>query len=268
MIDILKGLVEFLIYPMNIFWLLIGLYFVSGYKKYKHQNRFLYAALIWMLVTGTRWVPDLMVNGLEKKYDAFTKDDEGGQDSVYIHVLGGGGNNDLDIPEQERLSQASLARMSEGIRIHRMIPNSKLIFSGYSSTKTVTQAALTKEAAIAMGMANEDIVILETPTTTEEEAMAYKAAFGHSDAKLILVTSDAHMPRAMYLFRKHGLDPVAAPADHILKRHFGKSDVSMFEGVSATSIMSGNYWWKSHRSNIDKFYIAMHEYIGLLWAKK
>lgn len=252
---------------MNIFWILIGLYFVSGYKKYKHQIRFLYAALIWMLVTGTKWMPDLMVYGLEKQYDAFSLEDEVGQDSVYIHVLGGGGNNDPDIPKQERLSQASLARMSEGIRIHRMIPNSKLIFSGYSSTKTVTQAALTKEAAIALGISKEDIIILETPSTTEEEALTYKSAFGKSDAKIILVTSDAHMPRAMYLFKKHGLDPVAAPSDHILKRHYGKPDVLGFEGVSASSILSGNYWWKSHRSNFDKFYLAMHEYIGLLWAK-
>jgi uncharacterized SAM-binding protein YcdF (DUF218 family) len=266
-IGIIKSVVDFLLYPMNIFWILIALYVVSGIKKYKHQNKFLYVSLIWLFVTGTRWIPDLMINGLEKQYRAFVVDEEVMNDTVYIHVLGGGGHNDLMISPQERLSQTSLARMSEGIRIYREVKGSKLIFSGYSSTSNVTQAALTRDAAIAMGVPQEDMVIMETPATTEEEAKAYRSAFGDSGAKLIVVTSDVHMPRAMYLFRKQGLDPIAAPADHILKRHYMKSDASMLEGHSAFSLSAGEYWWKSHRSNFDKFYAAMHEYIGILWAK-
>ncbi|MBK8625127.1 MAG: YdcF family protein [Saprospiraceae bacterium] len=79
---------------------------------------------------------------------------------------------------------------------------SKLVFSGYSSTNNVTQAAITRDAAIGLGIPEDDIFILEKPSTTEEEALEYTSAFGNKKATLILVTSDIHMPRSMYLFRK------------------------------------------------------------------
>ena len=267
MIGFLKAIVDFLIQPMHIFWILIAIYIISRKKAYRKSERFLYVALIWLAITGSKWLPDLMVNGLEKQYSSYSEDTSDGDENVIIQVLGGGSYYDLDIPAQERLSGTSLARMSEGIRIYHSIPGSKMIFSGFSSTGNVTQAAITKDAAIAMGVSESDISIHEQPETTEEEAIAYKKAVGEINTKLILVTSDIHMPRAMYLFRKHGLDPVAAPSDHILKRQYRKADISMFEGPSAFSVLSGDYWWRSHRSNFDKFNAAMHEYIGLLWAK-
>ena len=251
---------------MNIFWILIALYFISGIRNYKYRNQFLYSAMIWMFATSTKYIPDLLVYGLEKQYKALVLDNNFGKNTVYIHVLGGGSTNDVDIAPQERLSQNSLARMSEGIRIYKELEGSKLIFSGYSSTNNVTQAAVTRDAAIAIGIPNEDIIILETPSTTEEEAISFKSILGNSNPKLILVTSDIHMPRAMYLFKKHGLEPIAAPSDHILKRHYAKDNAINSVDISTPSISKDSFWWKSNRNNFDKFYSAMHEYIGLLWA--
>ncbi|MBK8622521.1 MAG: YdcF family protein [Saprospiraceae bacterium] len=145
----------------------------------------------------------------------------------------------------------SLARLNEGIRVYYVLGRPTMIFSGYSSKKGVTQAMITKDSAICLGIPENKISILEDPTTTEEEALAYKKYFGQKHPNLILVTSDIHMPRAMYLFRKAGLNPVAAPSDHILRKDHTLN----------------SFWWSSHKNNFDKFSAALHEYIGLIWAK-
>lgn len=248
---------------MNIFWILVGLFFVLRSKKYRHYRRFLYAALVWLALTSTRFFPDLLVYGLEKQYNTFDVNDAPNK-KTYIHVLGGGGIYDLSLASQERLSGNSLARLSEGVRIYRELKNAKLVFSGYSSTNNVTQAAITKDAAIALGVPEEDILIFEKPTTTEEEAIAYFDNLGKSGAELILVTSDIHMPRAMYLFRKRGLMPIAAPSDHILKWQYKEEDILKSK---KNSIPVSHFWWRSHKGNFDKFYSAMHEYLGLFWAR-
>lgn len=263
----LKSVVDFLIYPMNVFWILIVFYFIFKFRKYKHQNRFLYAALVWIGIIGTKYIPDLMVYSLEKKYSTLNLDFDSLGNEVHILVLGGGGVYDIEIADQERLSQNSLARLNEGIRIYKDLKGAKLVFSGYSSTNNVTQAAITRDAAIGLGIPEDDIFILEKPSTTEEEALEYTSAFGNKKVTLILVTSDIHMPRSMYLFRKHGLDPIAAPSDHILKRHFQKDKMVTNHENSFLSIFKDNFWWRSHRSNFDKFYLAMHEHMGLIWAK-
>lgn len=249
------------------FWVLIVLYFVSKARQYTYHSGLLYTALVWLLLTSTKYIPDLLINGLEKQYATLILDENLKGSETYIQVLGSGSTFDLDLAPQERLSQNSLARMSEGIRIYKEMECAKLVFSGYSATNNVTQAAITRDAAIALGIPEEDILILETPSTTEEEALAYKTTFGTSNAKLILVTSDYHMPRAMMLFSKYGLDPIAAPSDHVLKRQYRKMKASLLNEDTSASLMGNNFWWKSSRSNFDKFYSAMHEYIGLLWAK-
>lgn len=267
MIDLTKSVVDFFLHPINLFWVLVFFYFITKTRQYKHHTKFLYTALAWIFVTGTTFIPDLLIHGLEKKYNTFIFDSDSLEDETHIHVLGSGSTYDLDIAPQERLSLHSLARMSEGIRIYKKMKCARLIFSGYSSTNSVTQASITKDAAIALGIPVEDIIIFETPSTTEEEAKAYKYAMSDSKARLILVTSDCHMPRSMFLFRKLGLKPIAAPADQILKRQYEKNNVQPNQHNSKLSYHFDQFWWESNRSNFDKFHAAMHEYIGLIWAK-
>lgn len=244
----------------------IGVFFLLKFKKSKRAFLFLYLSLGWLMITGTKWIPDLLVYGLEKQYDVLDLSKVDVKDSVFILVLGGGSTYDLGISPQDRLVHNSLARLNEGLRIHEAIPDSKLVFSGFSTKKGVTQAAITRDAAIALGVKPEDIFILEKPSTTEEEAIAYYQHFGKTEAGFILVTSDIHMPRAMYLFEKHGLLPLAAPVDHILRKNYSKEqkNASVVEGGD---YISDHFWWYSHKNNFDKFSAALHEYLGLVWAR-
>lgn len=249
MICIFKVIFDFFLHPMNMCWIFLIFAFLWRNTKPKRARIILYFSVFWLLITGTKFIPDLLVYGLEKQYSILIPDST--LINTPVMVLGGGSVYDVSISPQDRLSPNSLARLNEGIRLYHVLDQSMMVFSGYSSKKGVTQAAITRDAAVSLGIPKDKISILEQPSTTEEEALAYKKYFGKKHPDLILVTSDIHMPRAMYLFRKVGLNPVAAPSDHILRK-----DHTLY-----------SFWWSSHKNNFDKFSAAMHEYIGLVWAK-
>lgn len=259
MVDLLKNIIDFLIHPMNVFWSGIGLYFLLNFRKSKKAKFILYASLFWLFITGTGWLPDLMVYGLEKQYHTLIP--ESRLKNLPILVLGGGSVYDPSVAPQERLLSASRSRFLEGVRLYYLLNEPLFICSGYSARQSVTQAAITKEAAEELGIPAEKIRILEEPATTQEEANYYKRYFGEEYPELILVTSDIHMPRAVKLFRKAGLRPLPAPADHILLNPEHNASKTDFKNK-----FPGNSWWISDRSNFQKFYAAMHEYLGLIWS--
>lgn len=63
------------------------------------------------------------------------------------------------------------------------------------------------------GIPRSEILVLDKPKDTEEEAAAVKMAIG--DASFLLVTSASHLPRAMIFFRRAGLTPLPAPANQL-----------------------------------------------------
>jgi uncharacterized SAM-binding protein YcdF (DUF218 family) len=248
---------------MNVFWLLIVLFFALRIRKSNYANFYLYSALVWIWLTSTRYVTDTLVVNLEKRYQVLNniQDDI---DTTLILVLGGGNFIDGSIPPQERLVSSAKARLMEGIRLLNTNHKSKLVLSGYGGTGEISQAAAYKSAALLYNVDANRITLLDKPSTTQEEAYYCKKIFG-SKSKLVLVTSDIHMPRAMYLFRKMGLLPIAAPCDHILKMNedWVKSSRDGTSFVEYFTIPK----WVSDVANQRKFSSALHEYIGLLWAK-
>jgi uncharacterized SAM-binding protein YcdF (DUF218 family) len=56
--------------------------------------------------------------------------------------------------------------------------------------------------AESLGVPRSEIIVLDKPKDTEEEAAAVKQAIG--DAPFLLVTSASHLPRAMIFFAMPG----------------------------------------------------------------
>jgi uncharacterized SAM-binding protein YcdF (DUF218 family) len=260
-IDVFKNGIDFIIVPLNVFWSLLIIAFIILKKNPKFAKALCITAVIWIFITGTKFLPDLLVYGLERQYKTLEVDSA--LFGLPILVLGGGAIYDINIPEQDRLIPASLSRLNEGIRLFYALDRPALIFSGYSLKKNISLGEITKEAAVNLGIPNEKIIVLNEPTTTAEEAISFKKYFGNKSNTFILVTSDVHMPRAMYLFRKAGLNPIPAPTDHILR--FQSKYITKDSGTNKN--LSIFTWWNSNKNNFDKYSSAMHEYIGLLWAR-
>ena len=53
-----------------------------------------------------------------------------------------------------------------------------MVTSGYSSLELQSQASVAKKAAIELGVPEDQIRMLESPSTTFEEAQAFKDTFG------------------------------------------------------------------------------------------
>ncbi|MCU5783457.1 hypothetical protein MA04_02757 [Alcanivorax balearicus MACL04] len=132
----------------------------------------------------------------------------------WVVVLGGGALDDPALPPPSRLRPHSLARLAEGVRQFQLQPSAKLIVSGGApdtTPDTVTSADAMAAVATAWGVPEEAIWRSRDALNTEQEARAV-ARWVPPEERVILVTSALHMPRALALFRQHGIDAVPAPA--------------------------------------------------------
>ena len=129
----------------------------------------------------------------------------------YVVVLGSGHVSDPRLPVTSQIGGGSLFRLTEGIRIYRHLPGSRLILTGGPGFDTVPNAEIVAAVAVEIGIKKDDLVVLSEPADTREEAVCVKKIIGADP--FVLVTSGVHMPRAMKIFRDEGMNPLPAPTE-------------------------------------------------------
>jgi uncharacterized SAM-binding protein YcdF (DUF218 family) len=247
----MKSLLSELILPLSVFCILILVaVFLRLRKKKKSLQYLMVISACWFLIISTPFLPNLLASYLENQFEVISPKMLNDLDQpVNILVLGGGHTSDDRLPANNQLSEVALARLAEGIRLHRQIPNSSLITSGFAGQEGISQAEVLAKAAVLLGIDEKNIRTQTLPENTWMEATEYKRLFGAS-ARLIIITSALHMPRAMKLFHKAGIRPIAAPTNHLVKK--GKHR---------------NAWcWIPSSGNIRIMESALHEYAGIVWA--
>ncbi|MFK3709889.1 envelope biogenesis factor ElyC [Leclercia adecarboxylata] len=168
------------------------------------------AGWLVLLLLSLQPVADGLLRPVEDKYPTW----QGNQKVEYIVVLGGGYTWDPDWAPSSNLINNSLPRLNEGMRLWLANPGSKMIFTGAAAqSNPVSTAEAGARVAQSLGVPREDIITLDSPKDTEEEAAAVKQAIG--DAPFLLVTSASHLPRAMIFFEQQGLHPLPAPANQL-----------------------------------------------------
>ncbi|WP_438812088.1 ElyC/SanA/YdcF family protein [Symbiopectobacterium sp.] len=81
------------------------------------------------------------------------------------------------------------------MRLYHANPGEKLIFTGAAAQgNPMTSAQTAALIAESLGIPREDIITLDTPRDTEEEAAGTAALIGQQP--FLLVTSASHLPRA------------------------------------------------------------------------
>jgi uncharacterized SAM-binding protein YcdF (DUF218 family) len=124
---------------------------------------------------------------------------------------------------QVRFTEAA-GRMTEAVRLARLHPEARLVFSGGSAQLTGpvirTEADDAAQFFKAMGIAEERVILEDQSRNTRENAtgtarlLAERGLSPKPGERWLLVTSAYHMPRAMGVFRKAGLSPEPWPADY------------------------------------------------------
>ncbi len=231
--------------PMTFFLLFWALILLLRQKTRWGGFLFLVAAIVLLFASSYSPLSTRVTAPLEQQFAAY----QPGETSVeYISVLGSGHVTASNQPITSELNAAAVVRLAEGIRIYWLNPGSTLIFTGYRGNpdNQTTFPEKLKELAVGLGVPKEDILIFDGPKDTKDEAMLIAENF--AETSLVLVTSAAHMPRAMGLFRTAGLNPIPAPTNHLVRPVRSK-----WSFPNAQTLMQTRNW--------------LHEQLGFWWAK-
>ncbi len=188
---------------------------------------FILAGLIWLTIAGYGQPGRFYLAKLESKYDPLNLASQPVSTISqirYVVVLGAGHVSDPRLPVTSQVGGSSLYRLTEGIRIFRRLPGSKLVLTGGPGFDAIPNAEVVAAVAVELGIDRESIVILNDPDDTRAEAVSVKEFVG--TVPFVLVTSAVHMPRAMRVFLDEGMRPIPAPTEFVFHRR-QKMDPSM-----------------------------------------
>lgn len=254
MVFLLKKLLPPFFMPLSLVLLLTipGLFLLYFSKKQKIAKFMLTIGILVLTAFSTEKIPNMLLKPLETMYPPYNVSNvpiERDSDIKYVVVLSGGHISDPEIPATSQLSESTLTRLAEGIRIYRNIQGSKLLLSGGKVFDPIPEALTMANVANSLGIPKNDIIIESSSKDTKDQAKLIKKIV--TDQTFILVTSAFHMPRSMALFGKLGMKPIPAPTQHMNPKR--------------ASFQIGSFLPNS--GSLEKSEKSIHEHLGILWAK-
>ncbi len=253
---LLKKIVTPLFYPLPLCMILMifGLLLLWFTKRQKSGKVMISIGLVFLALFSYEAISDSLLRPLERASPPLlmgniSRELPLDQDVKWIVVLGGAHVSDPGIPVTSQMSFQSLARLTEALRIYRSLSGVKLILSGGAAFDPVSEAEIYFRVARIMDIPARDLVLSDQARDTEEEACRVRKIVGRDS--LILVTSAHHMSRALALFKKCGMNPIPAPAAHLVKV---QSEITPRDFYPSA--------W-----GLLKAQMAVHEYMGMLWSR-
>lgn len=231
-------------------WMLLGLSLRLLWRRPREAAAWLAAgATILYFAVATPLGANLAIGALERSADREPQCPvPGGPGSLVVVLAGGMSGWPADVTELSRLKEPSLRRTLEAVQLARQMPDSRLLFVGGAGRK-VREADLMGALAQALGLPAERVIMARESDSTFENAQEVAAAVGKIavSGPIYLVTSAAHMPRALAVFRHQGLKACAYPVDYTWVR-------TKWPGMLVPQM-----------SALGKTTMAYHEATGYLW---
>jgi len=212
------------------------------------------SAILFYYLLGITPTADFISAPLETKYKPIVSPEKI-KGIKAIVVLGGGVQPAGRLWPIDQVKRPTAFRLLETVRLYRSMDDNPyiIISTGKANPflQDYTECGIMAEFVKLTGIPNELIIQENRSRNTYENgkytvAILKKKGLDH----FILVTSSMHMPRAMAVFLKLGVNPLPAPTD--------------FKSTS------GNYTILSffpNTGNIGRFTSAIYEYLGLIWYR-
>ena len=209
---ILKKIISAFLLPFNVAvcLLTVGVLLLLSGRYARVAKSITTFATLFLLFLSMPPTANWLSNSLEQRYPIPDSQKLMDAQIRWIVVLGGGHNSSM--PAGHQLSGSSLARVVEGVRIFRMKSGRKLILSGGGVYDPNPNAVAMADEARALGINSGDIILESQSKDTEEEAALLTPTLRQE--QFFLITSAIHMPRAMALFLKRGMKPIAVPCEY------------------------------------------------------
>jgi uncharacterized SAM-binding protein YcdF (DUF218 family) len=206
------------------------------------------AAVVLLALAGWSPVANVLIFPLEQRFPPW--DASRGAPHGVI-VLGGAISPEVSADRDEPQLNEAAERVAAMAALARRYPEAKLVYSGGSSG-LIFNAALEADYALdlmeRLGIPRQRVQIERRSRNTAENAAFTKALVQPKPGeRWLLVTSAAHMPRSIGIFRKEGFPVEAFPVDW---RTRGAADMA-----------SPFYAFSGGLARLDT---AMHEWVGLI----
>jgi uncharacterized SAM-binding protein YcdF (DUF218 family) len=204
-------LVDALLSPLG-FGLLLGL--LLWWRRGRLPRWLLCTALaleLLCLLLSTPLGADALLARAERRAPAATDCTAPLPDTIVL--LAGGMRRDAAAPDDlAALGESSLQRTFGAATLFARMPGARLVISG-GMHRDVAVSAQMAELAVRLGVPRGAIRIEDQSRTTWENATRVRALDPAVPERIWLVTSAAHMPRALLAFRAAGFAPCSYPVD-------------------------------------------------------
>lgn len=190
---------------------------IATYYTSFNKTRWVWLIFLFLLLAvSTKILPVTLVEKYEARTAICNPAELDKDKTYYLHILGAGYTLDPKLVATSQLSIYTLPRLVEAVRIANILPNYKIITSGNCTSGLESQASVVARAAIELGIPPENCEILESPANTAEEISEFVKRYGIK--KNVIVVSDAiHLPRAMMLYKRAGMNVIGAPTNFKVK---------------------------------------------------
>ena len=236
----ISKLLPIFVYPLGMTFSLLTLSMVGGLLSIRRLQIFAFvgaALVLW--VSSMPLVGERAISSLERQYPAKTIAET---PAAEVAIVLGGAVRPLIPPRVEiEISETSdrvlhAARLYKSGKVKRILVTAGNI-SWFSSIKP--EAELIKDLLMEWGVPAEAIELASQSRNTYENALEIKEIWQRrSFNSALLVTSAAHMPRAMATFRHAGLPVIASTADVLVVDNYNPfallpDSVALFVTTSA-----------------------------------
>jgi uncharacterized SAM-binding protein YcdF (DUF218 family) len=220
MLFVISKIVGFLILPSTLIWLLlvVGLARARSLRPLPRQHglRLAWIASLLLLILGLSPISSWALWPLEERFP-IPEIASGSRDYAGIIVLGGGEDGFNSAHRGQLHINEAGDRFTTASTLAMRLPETRLIFTG--GVGAILQfepggASAVRDYWLSIGIPSSRIVVEDRSRNTYENATLTRALLSPKRGeRFLLVTSAAHMPRAMGVFRQAGFDVVAYPCD-------------------------------------------------------
>ena len=249
----LSKLLPLFIYPLGLSCILLIFALWLSRKRSRQTYIPILLAFAILTVAGNSIVAKNLLFSLEKRYPALVDPPP----AEAIVVLGGATRNSEApriIPDMNERGD----RLLYAAKLYKDGAAPKILLSGGRISWTGGDFSEAKDMAAIlelMGIPAKDLILESRSLNTHENAVFTKEVLQQRNIKkVLLVTSAAHMPRSIAIFRHENIDAIPAPADFIIS----KRNLIQHRYTSESRILS----LIPKSEHLDYTTQAMKEYIG------